>query len=467
MLRSVAVAIVLVGCTAPNPRVCRDGACPDPEFPFCDADGSFSGNRNACIAVTCTPMEFAACREDDALFCNADGSTYEVTECPLGCSETIAGCNRCSPRALSCVGDSLSTCGDDGTIASSEACLLGCVDGPNPHCARIVPRYLPDICDVPASAVVLIENSSTFDTGLDTNCSGGVFPQTAAPSICVARYSEFTIAAGVTLTAVGGTNEVGGGGRALAIVTDHALTIAGVIDAGGTGLLSGPGGGTVQTGGAITPTTGQGGAGFKTAGAPGGSTTANGGAMNGGAAATNPALLNALVGGHRASGGGGGAVMLISCQANVSVTGVIDASGGGGWALISSGGGGGAGGNVVLQGLQIEVTGEVFANGGGGAAGIAPGQTTQGAPGEDGLRETTYSARGGIAQPGGGEGGPGGRALAVPIGGFAPTAGGGRPGGGGGSVGFFQSYTPESSIPVLTPTRASPPFEPNGTIQTR
>lgn len=40
-------------------------------------------------------------------------------------------------------------------------------------------------------------------------------------------------------------------------------------------------------------------------------------------------------------------------------------------------------------------------------------------------------------------------------------------GGGGGSIGFFQTYTPEGVEPALTPTDVSPTFQPNGTINTR
>lgn len=469
-IRSVLKALVLVGlvgCTAPNPRVCQDGFCPDPAFPFCDVDGSFEGNSNACISVSCTPMEFASCRGDEEVACNADGSNYEIQTCGLGCDDTLGGCNQCAPGTSTCNGDMLLTCGSDGRATSSEACSMGCEEGPTPHCAHIVPRYLPDVCDVPApTGSLVISTSSTFDTGLDSNCNGGVVPQTAAPSICVVRYSDFTIAAGVTLTAISGTDLFAGGGRPLAIVADGALNIHGVLDVSGTYSASGPGGGTVQAGGMVTSTTAQGGAGFKTAGAPGGSSTAAGGAMNGGAAATNPALLNALIGGHRSSGGGGGAVMLVSCRANVSVTGMVDAGGGGGLAFLSSGGGGGAGGNVVMQGIDVAVTGDVFANGGGGGGGKASGQAGA-ANGEDGVRDTAYSAQGGNPSPGGGRGGTGGRYLEAAGGGLAPTAAGGYPGGGGGGIGFFQSYTPAGVLPVLTPTRASPPFEPNGTIPTR
>ena len=316
------VTLSLVGCTAPNPRVCHDGVCLDPARPFCDVDGSFGGNADFCIAVSCPAMQFAACRGGDALICNSEGASYDIEACEFGCSDTSAGCNQCNPGTAACDGDTLVTCGASGTTSSSEVCRMGCLNDGTPHCAHLVPRYLADVCDLPATmGTMLVMNTSTIDTAFDTSCTGGIVTQTAAPSLCVARYTDFKIQVGVTLRAVGGSDPLIGGGRLLAIVTDGELAIDGVLDVSATGSSSGPGA-TLQSGGTLGPSFGQGGAGFKTAGGSGGDLTAVGGAMNGGAVATNPALLNAMVGGSRSSGGGGGGVLLISCRGTVSITGL-------------------------------------------------------------------------------------------------------------------------------------------------
>lgn len=412
-------------------------------------------------------MEFASCREDAAITCNASGTNYEVETCTDGCSAANRGCNSCAPDTSRCVEAGLSRCGSNGVLSVAEPCALGCVEAPTPHCAYLQPKYLPSVCDVPSAEPSLtISNSGTFDTSLDSNCNGGIVVQNGAPSICVAHYGTITIQAGKTLTIIGRTEIPNEGGRSVALVADGALTIEGTVDLGAVGMQSGPGGGTTVSSGPPVGSNAQGGAGGKTAGGPGGSLTADGGALNGGAPSTNPNLLTALVGGARVVGGGGGGGMMISCRGTVSVPGVISAGGGGGVVFLVAGGGG-AGGNIVLQGIDVVVTGEVYANGGGGGAGAAPGQQTGFAFGEDGSRSDSISARGGVPLTGGGGGGDGGRANASPRPGLAPTVTGGKPGGGGGSIGFAQTYTPAGVTPTLTPAHSSPLFEPNGTIPTR
>jgi hypothetical protein len=41
------------------------------------------------------------------------------------------------------------------------------------------------------------------------------------------------------------------------------------------------------------------------------------------------------------------------------------------------------------------------------------------------------------------------------------------PGGGGGSTGYFETFTPAGVAPSVTPTMASPSFQPNLTVDTR
>ncbi|MDB4962133.1 MAG: hypothetical protein JWP01_2132 [Myxococcales bacterium] len=458
--------VLASGCTERNPRNCDDGVCTDSAFPFCDTDGSVAGTPHTCIEGACTPLDFVSCSGNQAVSCNADGSNYEVESCASGCSEANRGCNSCTHGESRCVAGGVSQCGSDGLLGAPQACALGCVDAPSPHCAYIEPRYLPDICDVQATqAALTISNSGTLDTSLDVNCNGGIIPQTGAPDICVVHYGSITVESGKTLTVIGRTEMMYEGGRAVALVADDALSIDGALSLSAVGSQSGPGGGPLQSGPAST-TNAQGGCGGSTVGGPGGSATADGGAMNGGAATMNPALLTALVGGANKAGGGGGAGTLISCHGKVSVSGIITSAGGGGWFFVLAGGGG-AGGNVVLQGAQVSVTGEVYANGGGGAAGAAAGQTAGIMSGADGTSSDLSPALGGTSQGGGGRGGDGGTKSGMPRAGSAPTAAGGKPGGGGGSMGFFQTYTPMGVVPILTPSHSSPDFGPNETIRTR
>ena len=415
-------------------------------------------------------MAFEACRGDEQVACNSDGSDFEITSCPFGCSESLQACHQCRPDKSTCNGATVNQCGPDGLPASSEVCKLGCTDLPTPHCTYLAPKYLPDICDAAAGLDILrISSSGTFDTNLDSNCTGGVVTQTGGPEICVVRYGTISLEQGGALTVTGA--------RALALVADHDVSIRGYLDLSAEGFDSGPGGGTIRSGALGSTPNGGGGAGFKTAGGAGGSATLNGGAGNGGASSPDPAAFTVLLGGPQTGpdglfiGGGGGAATLVSCRGTVDVAGEINAAGGGGaggaFFLTAplGGAGGGAGGYVVLQGLAVTVTGKLFANGGGGGAGMRSNQTT-GTHGSEGER-SSIAASGGAASTGEGVGGNGGTDNATPVSGGRLNTAGTSAGGGGGSVGFFQSYTPAGVAATLTPSAASPLPQPNGTIPTR
>lgn len=428
-------------CTKANPVSCLDGHCSDPALPFCDVDGTLSGTAGTCVAVSCTPGEFLECREDRALSCSTSGDTYDMLACKYGCGDDAAGCLPCPLTPKECA-------------------------------PQIIPKYLPEICNNPASAAALtIGAATTLNTSDDASCNGGVVAQTNAPDICVLRYDTVTIERNHTLTVTGS--------RALAIVADGQLLVDGVLDLSANGHQNGPGGGFLQSGLA------GGGAGFKTAGANGGTATLDGGANNGGAATENPALHTELAGGtstpqglfsDSSSGGAGGAATLISCRGAVSILGVVDAGGGGGSGAFYStfftalAGGGGSGGHVVLQGMTVMVTGQVYANGGGGGGGAGTSRQ-MGGPGGDGSRSATSASAGGTSTTGGGNGGQGGTATSLPTVGKMPSATDvyalSTSGGGGASVGFFQTYTPSGVSPVLTPFAASPDFEMNRNVPTR
>jgi hypothetical protein len=428
---------------------------------------------------SCTANEFVGCDGNVAQTCDQTGDGVVVTDCgAAGCNADAKRCNQCAPSTDSCGSEpnAIELCGADGMRAGTDTCSLGCIASPMGHCAYLEPRYLPDVCDSPATIPAFtISTLVGFDTGLDNNCTGGVVHQEGAANICVVRYGSIDITATGTLLV--------SGARALALVTDGALRIEGELDVNAAGQGNGPGGGAILSGDIATSTLGGGGAGFATAGANGGSAGGDGGGGLGGGKATDPSLLTVLVGGTRpdrgfggnsqGSGGGGGAATLISCRGAISITGLIDAAGGGGpggrsglfAGSMFAGGGGGAGGNVVLQGLAITVTGQIYANGGGGGAGWVPG----GAPGQagsDGMRSPTGAASGGHAFGSEGGGGAGGVRGTAPGFGLQPSVTSSLPGGGGGSIGFFQTYTPSGVIPTLTPSAASPSFSPNKTVNT-
>ncbi len=436
-LLALALLVQSLACTKPNPaKSCADGGCSDPAFPFCDVDGAITGEPLTCTAIACTPGEVVACRDDQVLLCTDSGTDVQIAPCTVGACNTT----------------------------------------PVAHCPYLEPRYLPDVCDTVATdANVTYSNSATLDTDLDSNCNGGIVIQEAAPEICVVRYGTISIATGITLDLKGS--------RVAAFVADGDLDIVGTLDSSANSTTNGAGGGFFFSGGNEGCAIAGGGAGFKTAGGAGGNATSDGGAGNGGGLGTDPTLLSALVGGNRpmllaptapTSGGGGGGVTLISCHAAIVVDGVIDASGGGGRSgfLLAFPGcavgatGGGSGGNVVLQALSITVTGSIFANGGGGGSG-RPMNQQKGLNGGDGLQDTS-GGLGAISQGGGdGAGGFGGSGTSNPAAGKRSTDPAASAGGGGGSVGFFQTYTPDGVFPSLNPTVASPDFRPNLNVDVR
>jgi hypothetical protein len=291
MARTILVVVIaLTGCfgSTKNPEACQDGVCIDPERNYCDSDGSVAGQADTCIAFSCQPGEFVACsKSGGALACTSSGDDTTEMACAVGCDTASAGC---IPEV--CVGDKLVRQLPDNTV-TMETCAAGCTSSPSPHCTHIVPRYLPDVCEVSAAMPELVVGvSGTFDTDLDSNCNGGVVAQTSAPAICVARFGRIEVAPGASLRVTGE--------RALAMVADTELRIAGELDVSANGSTSGPGGGSTSSGGSGPFLNGAGGAGSHTVGGSGGSTTVDGGANNRGVA-SDPTILVPLLGG--ASGG--------------------------------------------------------------------------------------------------------------------------------------------------------------------
>lgn len=429
---------LLAGCssTTENPRSCLDGYCSEAAYPFCDTDGSIGGTKFECVAVACTAGEPAGCTGDTELTCNPTGTSYDSRSCEFGCNDETGLCHPCNPADSGCS-------------------------------ARLIPKYLPTVCESFAGSPALtLSESRVINTDDEPTCNGGVVPQANAPDICVLRYGRITIAQTANIIATGS--------RALALVADGPLEVLGVLDVGahdaGTTRRDGPGGGYTRYQSAATSPDANGGAGFRTAGGPGGSATADGGANNGGPTVASPALRGELIGGVGTNATAGGAATLISCRDGVRVTGLIDAGGGGGdpaFTILETtyvATGGGSGGLVAFQGLRVEITGELYANGGGGGAGIA---LSVGTRGENGTRSVVDAAQGGTAvgtDPG--NGGMGGVAT-IPPGPGKRGLSGSTAGAGGGSVGFFYTFTPENVTPLVAPRAASPAVEPNRSLPTR
>src|SRR5262245_17783370 len=141
-----------------------------------------NGTDSGTDSFTCPANEFISCDGTMAKSCNAAGNGTTTQDCgAAGCNTDAKRCNMCVPNSVSCGANTVDHCGADGLPASQDTCAIGCVDGnatTPAHCAYLEPRYLPDICDAVATDLDLtISNVVTFDTGLDTNCNGGVVTQ--------------------------------------------------------------------------------------------------------------------------------------------------------------------------------------------------------------------------------------------------------------------------------------------------
>lgn len=415
--------------------------------------------NNGCIAPTT---------------CQANSDCEAPT--PL-CVVAAGGCGECD-SAAEC-GDRV--CGDDHLCrdcAADTECETGFCSPATHTCkgATITPKYLPSACDAPANNDLTFLVDTNLDTSMDAICTGGIVMQTNGPDICVFRHGKISVPSGVTLTITGT--------RAVAFVADTQLEIAGTVDLGANGDVSGPGGGATSSGGYTSAVKGEGGAGFQTAGGHGGE-LADGSGANGGPpldAIASPTFAGGPNAGTRTGhGAGGGAAMFVACSGSITVSGLLDAGGSGGAGgyfdpndgangTYYGGRGGGAGGQLLFQARSITVSGTVVANGGGGGAGKPNTNTTAvGNAGVAGKRDTTC-ARGGFGGANGGAGGPGGCLGQSPGNGgaFVPTNNMllSTAGGGGGSVGFLRTAMPAGISPTITAAIVSPAFSANETIET-
>jgi len=471
MGRWLILAILVVGaCTKRNPGVCctTESDCEAKGLPV----GTDCGDGATCVRNGCVPNVSCQSESDcEAPTALCDLASNTCVECKTNADCDVGICNASTYACESCTTD--------------EQCDSGFCDVGAGLCGQnlVEWKYLPTICDAAASSPLSVSGTQAVDTSNAGACTGGTFAQAAGPEICVFRATTIDVVAGAVVSYRGS--------RALALVADGDVTIAGTIDVGAdsANAVSGPGGNYViqptfteatNASDASMTARGGGGAGARTAGASGG------GAVNGGVAVadiTNTPLVGGAqadrrlalpgVGGYVNGGFGGGGMTLISCNGTLRVTGTVHAGGGGGAAAgsviqtaagnyASGGFGGGAGGTVVFQARAIELTGSFYANGGGGGTGrfnsaSFPGKSST-------LADPCPSAVEIVSMQPVGRGGKGG------CGATPPTAGetGGPSssdthGGGGGSVGFFRTVMP-TGVPVVTPTIAQPAFEPNETV---
>jgi hypothetical protein len=392
-----ALGMGIAGCTRHNPHACTsDGACTDPAFPFCDVRGSLGGDKNECIAVACTPNQFAECRDDTEVRCSADGTNYSVTACERVCESSLGGCRLCDANESACTNSIYATCDANGTVVASIPCALGCFDGT--RCKEIVASnglsayrdMVSNPPDLDLSGGAKIDTANGMIMGYTEIVPNFLVPA-ASGGVPIRVFVAGRVRLGnITFGAINGNSDPE---PAFAIVATGEISVEGTISLPGDSILypgqpltacdpQGAAGfaGIYPNNGPVVMS-GAGGGGFGTPGGNGGDYKENGAivaAGGKGGSVQGTASLVPLRGGCGEGGeinGGGGAIQLSSNDV-IRVTGTIDARG-----KIGKKGtanstqsttthGGGSGGAILLEAKFVEVvgSGRLLANGGSGGS---------------------------------------------------------------------------------------------------
>jgi hypothetical protein len=375
MLKWIVSLLLITACGFPrpadvlDPRSCAEGVCTDPAYPFCDEGGEITGAARTCVAVSCAPGDFAACRGGTELSCNSTGTTYDSLQCARGCDPAI-GCRLCEPNQTVCSNGKVQTCDATGAVTSSEACPLGCFED-QPRCREIDPsNNLAMYADMVPDAPDLELTNAIFSTSTGTVTADGkpviTLSYLIAPSGNGVRIRVFVVSS-IKLTNATieyGPGSAGAPGPGLAIVARHDIVLAGAIvvsSLAGSAVLGCRPAGT----GAWDPDVSSGGGGGANGadGADGGSVidTYPGGQKD---VASGTSFLVPLRGGCSGNTpvgsfqNGGGAIQL-SSGTTIHVDATVDVRGQDGIynfsadnASVSAGGGGG-GGSILLEAPQI------------------------------------------------------------------------------------------------------------------
>jgi hypothetical protein len=490
------VAVLGFACTKQNPKSCRDGVCNDPSLPYCDVGGELSGTAFTCVAGDCTPNEFAACRGDTAITCNAAGTTFDDVLCERGCDTASGGCRLCNPNETACTNGTLATCDAAGTVVASKKCTLGCFED-EPRCRDIDPSnglglYLDSSDTAPD---LVLPNGGNIDTelGIIKDSSNNVITLPtaliAAPSggskirVFVANKVEL---GGTLLVSYAGQDLVFTG-PALAIVANSDVNVSGEITfwsdnprvigtAGGVDIpgCSGKQGQILnKTSPSQALASGWGGGGHATAGGRGGEIEFQLAGGAGGAAVGSPELVP-LRGGCAGGYGGGGAIQVSSrTRIHVGTGAIINVNGlngqqsdAGFFSIFAPG----AGGGILLEApiVELESNARVLANGGASPAGgmftpVQPSLTTM--PAQGGTCTQTASffcSNGGNGAASGGPATDGAKVAYT----NSPTVTQFQAGSGGGGLGYIRINTADGSYAKSSSTIESGALS-TGPVKTR
>ena len=485
------------GCTVDRCKAC------DPNTTFCSADDLVSCDANGNIvnpmtcANGCQASQCNACKpgtsscnaSGNAVTCGPDGNPETPVICGAnGCVNGV--CNSCTPNTVTCNGDTLVTCGGNGTVQATTACSFGCASTATSHCKVFTPSYGLSVPTGTQTDIVISDNA-TLDL---TNCANGsvnltigttattlMSPQVSSVAqaggtpICVVRFKKLTVMAGFQLNVTNDSTT----GNVLSLEGTDDISIAGTINFAYSGRGPAPGADANTMAGinyAIAP--GAGGGGAVRAGGNGGActgcNTATPGSTGGGAISDIRTVLRpGSVGGtirngmfqYGIGGGGGGAMHLLSMtRVTVASTGRLIANGFGGHADVTTrslGSGGGSGGTIVIEAPSVTFSANALAvaNGGGAEGGcpVCMGFQCTNAAGENGQLSANRAA-GGNCNGAGNGGWEANGDLSIPANGANANASAEiSAGGGGGASGFVFLRGKAGANVTVTGAVISPP----------
>jgi hypothetical protein len=384
----------------------------------------------------------------------------------------------CEPASHVCTDGVATLCSDDGTSSTTETCTFGCAVSGD-RCADLDPSNgLAAQLDLAGNREALVLRNGAVintETGMITDGDGTVL---VLATTMIDADPVDVMALPVRSLTVGDVTVRGT--RALAILVDEDVAIAGVFSVSADRGEQGPGslsdrpgcvGGAYRECPDFASFSGAGGGGFGSDGGAGGPCDGASFAPMG-RAEGNPQLVP-LRGGCRGGGGGqnsaagaGGGALQISARGAIRLGpgAFIAANGGGGWGPptnptcspfltlgglpCENGSGGGAGGGILLEAATVELdTGAgLTANGGSGHYGVL---ATAASPGLLSTEPSPAFVPGCAGCPSGGRGAARGVDATHGASGYNGS-------GGGGGVGRIRINLAAGSVPALGSAVLSP-----------
>jgi len=403
------------------------GTCIDPNFPYCDTDGSIGGTPGACIAVTCTVGQFSKCDGNNAaLTCNMYGTGYDQIQCAHGCDESIGGCRLCEPNQTVCANGMVASCDANGNQTQPIVCPLGCFED-QPRCRDIDPSnrlgLYYDMVATPPDVDLTGSWNLNASTGILTGPGGVTLtpPTFEVPSLAGGPETRLFVVNKLTIGDLMIFDDYSQAlYRSVSFLASGDVTVTGTVTiASSAGSIhSSSCRGASGTDGAeqFGPCTflSPGGGGAATSGAHGGTVIdSNPPVYKAGGIANGTDDLQPLVGGcsgggasnsnsgvTTAEGGWGGGAIQISSRTSITVTGAIHADGDDGFSDRDQGCreswlGAGGGGAILLEAPKVALSANAMVSAIGGTGwGCTPGTATCGAKGKGGTGTAAASPGG-------------------------------------------------------------------------